>query len=749
MPRHALAGPCNSEHACGWTGVRGTYPRVPIARQGLTFPPSTCTRRAIELPAAASILSLKTRQKQSIGSPFPPFGLGMARTKQTTGKSANSKAPTKALATEAQSSPAYRRFIGGQFSLAPEKTPEKRASPGTRDHGRATWPRLDPFLKEVSSPAHGVASSCARKSRRVDVNAGHVRTGCRAPYTQKRVPVKRACKAAPESRSFAGLQLNVKNKLQGGFVEEDTRNDGPGPATRLPAVRERYASIMARLHYGATPKAVHVAPTSPQFQAHGGQLAAAGATVGRAQEQQDKDPGIYAVCKGVCTDDTAMFHFDVLAITEDINDANNYARQSFCTLSKLEVHYREFFDANPVVGHSNTQPCGWKASSVFVSPEPQGLAESCCGLCGKVFAEGPEISPTLLPETINAAGMVYLRASCQRCHGCGASAHASSRPGGVACSPTALHVWVQRAPIVDPPDMTTGAFQAGPRKKEMYAVVSGERQELRASNPACFRSKTRLPIAAFCGSPRLVLAHMKEAALREARRAAMVHCDRGAGGSQEGRLHDAWSIPMPVFSLGDYGQSIVSSSPTGGPVGGYSWNYKLLSTSTWRGHDQDPVGFSLRHEGLELFQARIIKTTMEFSPCTHAVQPLEFTYLEDSHRGAVCPGINMWWGGGCVRSSSCDLIFCPCRKGLGRFCAGGVTEQSGVAVSRRRAASSGDRRPGPPPTPHDLFHSYLPYSSSSDELDAVEAQRDSSPPAHYAEETEQGQASMMGIQFNA
>ena len=705
----------------------------------------------------------------------------MARTKFIPpGKSANSKAPPKALTTEAQSSPAYRRFpvgtliiggqhcIGGQRSLAPETTAEKRAWPGPGDehHGRAPWPRLDPFLKQVSSPAHGVASSCARKSRRVDVNAGHVRTGCRAPYTQKRVPVQRACKAAPNKcPSFAGLQLKVKNKLQGaacsspralwrgtqaaGSVEGDTGNDGPGPATRLPAVRERYASIMARLHYGAMPKAVHAAATSPQFQEHGGQLAAAGATVGRAQEQQDKDPGIYAVCKGVCTDDTAMFDFDVLAITEDIDDANNYARQCFCTLSKLEVHYREFFDTNPVVRHSNTQPCGWKASSVFVSPEPQGSAESCCGLCGKVFAEGSEISPTLLPETINAAGMVYLRASCQRCHGCGASAHASSRPGGVACSPTALHVWVQRAPIVDPPDMTTGAFQAGPPKKEMYAVVSGERQELRASNPACFRSKTRLPIAAFRGSPRLVLAHMKEVALREARRAAEEHCDRGAGASQEGRLHDAWSIPMPVFSLGDYGQSIVSSSPTGGPAGGYSWNYKLLSTSTWRGHDQDPVGFSLRHEGLELFQARIIKTTMEFSPRTHAVQPVEFTYLEDSHRGAVCPGINMWWGGGCVRSSSCDLIFCPCRKGLGRFCAGGVTEQSGVAVSRRRAASSGDRRPGPPPTPHDLFHSYLPYSSSSDELDAVEAQRDSSPPAHYAEETEQGQASMMGIQFNA
>ena len=74
VPRHALAGPCNSEHACGWAGVCGTYPRVPIARQGLTLPPSTCTRRAIQLPAA-SILTEN----------FPPLPPRRKRTGDETG----------------------------------------------------------------------------------------------------------------------------------------------------------------------------------------------------------------------------------------------------------------------------------------------------------------------------------------------------------------------------------------------------------------------------------------------------------------------------------------------------------------------------------------------------------------------------------------------------------------------------------------------------------------------------------------
>jgi hypothetical protein len=66
-----------------------------------------------------------------------------------------------------------------------------------------------------------------------------------------------------------------------------------------------------------------------------------------AQEETD----VYLVCKAVHSDATAVLFFELLAVTEDLQDATTYARQSFCELSRLSVDFNLFFDANPMAAH--------------------------------------------------------------------------------------------------------------------------------------------------------------------------------------------------------------------------------------------------------------------------------------------------------------------------------------------------------------------------------------------------------------
>jgi hypothetical protein len=74
-----------------------------------------------------------------------------------------------------------------------------------------------------------------------------------------------------------------------------------------------------------------------------------------------------------------------------------------------------------------------------------------------------------------------------------------------------------------------------------------------------------------------------------------------------------------------------------------------------------------------------------------------------------------------VRSSSCDKIECACRQGFGIAC-GPV--QLGQAREGRGRGEGGRREAKiPPPTPHDLFDIYLPYSSD-EELYAAEEEEE-------------------------
>ena len=206
-----------------------------------------------------------------------------------------------------------------------------------------------------------------------------------------------------------------------------------------------------------------------------------GTSVGRGQAVGD---AVYLVCKAVRSSNTPMVHsFEVLAASGELARAVDSARQTFCEASKLQVQFTHYFCAQY---HGNSVRPAWKASNVFASPEPRGVAQACCGFCGRVFAEGPDISPALLPEiwappvaagppyqselvrsllsmcshpytrhkpshlliyacTLARMQVVSLEASCRRCHVCGAGEACSSGQDGVRCSRTALRVWVQRA----------------------------------------------------------------------------------------------------------------------------------------------------------------------------------------------------------------------------------------------------------------------------------------------------------------
>ena len=71
-----------------------------------------------------------------------------------------------------------------------------------------------------------------------------------------------------------------------------------------------------------------------------------------------------------------------------------------------------------------------------------------------------------------------------------------------------------------------------------------------------------------------------------------------------------------------------------------------------------------------------------------------------------------------MRSSSCDKIECACRQGFGILCGpvqlGQTSGWGGRAGGGQRGAKI------PPPTPHDLFDIYLPYSSEEEFYTAEE-----------------------------
>ena len=83
-----------------------------------------------------------------------------------------------------------------------------------------------------------------------------------------------------------------------------------------------------------------------------------------------------------------------------------------------------------------------------------------------------------------------------------------------------------------------------------------------------------------------------------------------------------------------------------------------------------------------------------------------------------CPGTDMWWGGGHVRSSSCDKIECACRQGFGISCGPVQLEHTSGGGGRVGGGQRGAKLP--PPTPHDLFDIYLPYSSEEEFYTAEE-----------------------------
>lgn len=120
---------------------------------------------------------------------------------------------------------------------------------------------------------------------------------------------------------------------------------------------------------------------------------ASGTPVGTGQAVGD---AVYLVCKAFRSSNTPIMHsFEVLAASGDLARAVDSARQTFCETTKLQVQFTQYFGAQL---HGNSVRPAWKASNVFASPEPRGVAQACCGFCGRVFAEGPDISPELLPE---------------------------------------------------------------------------------------------------------------------------------------------------------------------------------------------------------------------------------------------------------------------------------------------------------------------------------------------------------------
>ena len=200
------------------------------------------------------------------------------------------------------------------------------------------------------------------------------------------------------------------------------------------------------------------------------------------------DGFVYLVCKAIRSSDNQKLNsFEILAASGDLVRAVDGARQIFCEMTRLQVNYQQYFCAAASQQHGNSAPPAWKASSVFSSPEPRGVAQACCGVCGRVLAEGDDISVALLPEVWahpaevqSAATIVSLEASCRRCHVCGAGEACSSGPDGVRCTRTALRVWVQRAlmPLAQG-DAQLYAVVSGPRESEVWNLRSAKCRESR------------------------------------------------------------------------------------------------------------------------------------------------------------------------------------------------------------------------------------------------------------------------------
>ena len=67
----------------------------------------------------------------------------------------------------------------------------------------------------------------------------------------------------------------------------------------------------------------------------------------------------------------------------------------------------------------------------------------------------------------------------------------------------------------------------------------------------------------------------------------------------------------------------------------------------------------------------------------------------------------MWWDGGHVQSTKCEVTDCACHLSFGSKCG-----PRALWGSQSRMGTS--QRAQPPPTPCDLFDTYQPYSSSDD-----------------------------------